>query len=78
MYWPPPGRLLDLFRQNALKLSKVETPILDEADRMLDPGSLKNSPQFLRALPKQRQTLLFSATFSTKFAAWPRHACVIR
>ena len=59
-----PGRLLDLFRQNALKLSKVETLILDEADRMLDLGFAEELATVFAALPKQRQTLLFSATFS--------------
>jgi len=59
-----PGRLLDLFRQNALKFKQVETLILDEADRMLDLGFAEELATVFADLPKQRQTLLFSATFS--------------
>jgi ATP-dependent RNA helicase RhlE len=59
-----PGRLLDLQRQNALKLDGVQTLVLDEADRMLDLGFSRELDQVFAALPKQRQTLLFSATFS--------------
>jgi ATP-dependent RNA helicase RhlE len=59
-----PGRLLDLFRQNAIKFKQVETLILDEADRMLDLGFAQELAAVFAALPKQRQTLLFSATFS--------------
>jgi len=59
-----PGRLLDLVRQNALKLKHVETLILDEADRMLDLGFSQELAAVFAALPKQHQTLLFSATFS--------------
>jgi len=59
-----PGRLLDLFRQNALKFKQVQTLVLDEADRMLDLGFAQELSAVFAALPKQRQTLLFSATFS--------------
>jgi len=59
-----PGRLLDLQRQNALKLDRVEVLVLDEADRMLDLGFSRELDQVFAALPKKRQTLLFSATFS--------------
>ncbi len=59
-----PGRLLDLVQQNALKLDKVETLVLDEADRMMDMGFINDIKKVLKMLPKQRQTLLFSATFS--------------
>ena len=59
-----PGRLLDLFRQNALKLKQVQTLVLHEADRMLDLGFAQELSAVFAALPKQRQTLLFSATFS--------------
>ncbi len=59
-----PGRLLDLVQQNALKLDRVETLVLDEADRMLDMGFINDIKKVLKMLPKQRQTLLFSATFS--------------
>jgi ATP-dependent RNA helicase RhlE len=59
-----PGRLLDLCQQNALKLDKVEILVLDEADRMLDMGFIKDIRRILALLPKKRQNLLFSATFS--------------
>jgi superfamily II DNA/RNA helicase len=59
-----PGRLLDLFRQKALKFNQLQTLILDEADRMLDLGFSEELGNIYRVLPKQRQTLLFSATFS--------------
>ena len=59
-----PGRLLDLFRQNAIKFKQVEILILDEADRMLDLGFAQELATVFAALPKQKQTLLFSATFS--------------
>jgi ATP-dependent RNA helicase RhlE len=59
-----PGRLLDLVSQKALDLSKVEVLILDEADRMLDMGFINDIKKVLAIVPKQRQTLLFSATFS--------------
>ena len=59
-----PGRLLDLHQQGALKLDQVETLVLDEADRMLDMGFIHDIRRVLAMLPKQRQNLLFSATFS--------------
>jgi superfamily II DNA/RNA helicase len=59
-----PGRLLDLFSQNAVKFKQVQTLILDEADRMLDLGFAQELSTVFAALPRQRQTLLFSATFS--------------
>jgi superfamily II DNA/RNA helicase len=59
-----PGRLLDLVHQNALRLNGVRTLVLDEADRMLDLGFARDIDKVLALLPKQRQTLLFSATFS--------------
>jgi ATP-dependent RNA helicase RhlE len=59
-----PGRLLDLFNQNAVRFSQVEALVLDEADRMLDMGFLDDIRKIMALLPKQRQTLLFSATFS--------------
>ncbi|WP_144175017.1 DEAD/DEAH box helicase [Pseudomonas sp. Kh13] len=59
-----PGRLLDLFRQNALKFNQVQTLVLDEADRMLDLGFAEELQSVYAALPRKRQTLLFSATFS--------------
>ena len=59
-----PGRLLDLENQGALSLSKVEVLVLDEADRMLDMGFLRDIKKILSKLPSKRQNLLFSATFS--------------
>ena len=59
-----PGRLLDLHQQNAVKFDKVGILILDEADRMLDMGFIKDIKKVLAMLPKKRQNLLFSATFS--------------
>ena len=59
-----PGRLLDLIGQGAIDLSSVDTLILDEADRMLDMGFIHDIKKILAKLPKNRQNLLFSATFS--------------
>ena len=59
-----PGRLLDLHNQRALSLSKVEILVLDEADRMLDMGFVRDIKKILALLPSKRQNLLFSATFS--------------
>ncbi len=57
-----PGRLLDLMNQGYVKLNKVEVFVLDEADRMLDMGFIHDVRKVVAALPKERQTLLFSAT----------------
>jgi len=59
-----PGRLLDHVGQKTLDLSAVEILVLDEADRMLDMGFIRDIKKILALLPKQRQNLLFSATFS--------------
>ena len=59
-----PGRLLDHVGQKTVDLSGVEILVLDEADRMLDMGFVKDIKKVLALLPKQRQNLLFSATFS--------------
>lgn len=59
-----PGRLLDLVSQRAVDLSKVEILILDEADRMLDMGFINDIRKIVTQLPKNRQNLLFCATFS--------------
>ena len=59
-----PGRLLDHVGQKTLDLSGVEILVLDEADRMLDMGFIRDIRKILAVLPKQRQNLLFSATFS--------------
>ena len=58
-----PGRLLDLMQRNALRLSQVTTLVVDEADRLLDLGFADELAAVLAALPAQRQTLFFSATF---------------
>ena len=60
-----PGRLIDLYKQGATRLNKVEIFVLDEADRMLDMGFIHDIRKILAILPKIRQTLMFSATFST-------------
>ena len=59
-----PGRLLDLQQQGFLDLSTVQTLVLDEADRMLDMGFIHDVKKVLALLPKEKQSLLFSATFS--------------
>lgn len=59
-----PGRLLDLYGQNAVKFKQLEILVLDEADRMLDMGFIHDIRKILALLPKQRQNLMFSATFS--------------
>ncbi|NLF52956.1 MAG: DEAD/DEAH box helicase, partial [Thauera phenolivorans] len=59
-----PGRLLDHVGQRTLDLSGVEILVLDEADRMLDMGFIRDIRKILALLPKKRQNLLFSATFS--------------
>jgi ATP-dependent RNA helicase RhlE len=59
-----PGRLIDHVQQKTLTLSKLEILILDEADRMLDMGFLPDIKRILTLLPPQRQSLMFSATFS--------------
>jgi ATP-dependent RNA helicase RhlE len=57
-----PGRLLDLLHDKAINLSRIETLVLDEADHMFDKGFLPDIRRILRHLPKQRQSLVFSAT----------------
>ena len=57
-----PGRLLDLIQQKAVSLHRVSYFVLDEADRMLDMGFIKDIQRIIALVPKQRQTLLFSAT----------------
>ena len=64
-----PGRLLDLMGQGAISLQHIEILVLDEADRMLDMGFLRDIKKILAALPKKRQNLLFSATFSNEIKA---------
>ena len=64
-----PGRLLDLMSQKCVSLEAIEILVLDEADRMLDMGFLRDIKKILAALPKKRQNLLFSATFSAEIKA---------
>lgn len=59
-----PGRLLDLSNQGVLSLAKVEILVLDEADRMLDMGFLRDIERIMSLMPSRRQNLMFSATFS--------------
>ena len=59
-----PGRLLDLYQQNAVGFEQLEVLVLDEADRMLDMGFIHDIRKIISFLPRQRQNLMFSATFS--------------
>ena len=59
-----PGRLMDLQQQNAIRLDRVEILVLDEADRMLDMGFIRDIQKILALMPPKRQNLLFSATFN--------------
>ena len=61
-----PGRLLDLFSQRAVRFDELDTLVLDEADRMLDMGFINDIKKIISLLPRKRQTLLFSATFSNE------------
>ncbi|MBU2526025.1 MAG: DEAD/DEAH box helicase [Bacteroidetes bacterium] len=64
-----PGRLLDLHNQNLLSLSGIQMLVLDEADRMLDMGFLRDIKKIMSLMPPRRQNLLFSATFSREIKA---------
>jgi ATP-dependent RNA helicase RhlE len=59
-----PGRLLDHMQRGTIRLGDVETLVLDEADRMLDMGFIRDIKKILQVIPRERQSLLFSATFS--------------
>ncbi len=61
-----PGRLLDLYQQNAVRFNDLEILVLDEADRMLDMGFIHDIKKIMALLPKKRQNLMFSATFSNE------------
>jgi len=67
-----PGRLLDLHKQNAIRFTQLEVLVLDEADRMLDMGFIEEIQKILVLLPKQRQNLMFSATFSEEVRAFAK------
>ncbi|RLD30543.1 MAG: hypothetical protein DRI73_10195, partial [Bacteroidetes bacterium] len=64
-----PGRLLDHLQQKTINLSKIEILVLDEADRMLDMGFIKDIKKIIAFLPKQRQNLMFSATYGNDIKA---------
>ncbi|MGK2942755.1 MAG: DEAD/DEAH box helicase [Immundisolibacter sp.] len=64
-----PGRLLDHLQQGTCVLDRVEILVLDEADRMLDMGFIRDIKKVVALMPRQRQTLLFSATFSSEIRA---------
>lgn len=64
-----PGRLLDLHSQNAIRFDSLDVLVLDEADRMLDMGFIHDIRRIMRLLPKKRQNLMFSATFSDEIRA---------
>ena len=70
-----PGRLLDLHQQQAVKFDEIEVLILDEADRMLDMGFIRDIKRILKLVPKQRQNLLFSATFSNEIRELAKTIC---
>ncbi|MDT8346367.1 MAG: DEAD/DEAH box helicase [Flavobacteriaceae bacterium] len=67
-----PGRLLDLHQQRLLSLKNIQILVLDEADRMLDMGFLRDIKKIMTLMPAQRQNLLFSATFSKEIKALAR------
>ena len=66
IYIGTPGRLRDLYNRRALNLSNTRTVVLDEVDRMLDMGFVKEITELLSFLPQEKQTLLFSATMDQK------------
>lgn len=68
-----PGRLLDHVSQKTINLSQIEILVLDEADRMLDMGFIHDIRKILTSLPKERQSLLFSATFSPEIKSLASH-----
>lgn len=68
-----PGRLIDLLEQRAVRLSSIETLVLDEADHMLDLGFLPQINRIVEALPRQRQTLMFSATLPPAIKSLANH-----
>ena len=70
-----PGRLLDLYSQNAVRFDNLEILVLDEADRMLDMGFIHDIRRILKLLPKQRQNLMFSATFSDEIRTLAKTIC---
>ena len=73
-----PGRLLDHVHQRTIDLSHIEILVLDEADRMLDRGFIRDIRRILGQRLVKRQNLLFSATFSDEIRHWPDHSCRLR
>src|SRR5512146_1456677 len=69
-----PGRLLDLYNQRVLKLNAIQILVLDEADRMFDMGFLPDVKRIVQAVPAQRQTMLFSATFPAEVEQLAAHS----
>ena len=70
-----PGRLLDLNQQQSVKFNELEVLVLDEADRMLDMGFIKDIRRVLRLMPERRQNLMFSATFSNEIRQLAKTIC---
>jgi ATP-dependent RNA helicase RhlE len=70
-----PGRLLDLYQQKCIDFRDVEVLILDEADRMLDMGFIRDIKRIMAQLPKRRQNLMFSATFSDEIRVLAKTIC---
>ncbi|HAS50022.1 MAG TPA: ATP-dependent RNA helicase, partial [Gammaproteobacteria bacterium] len=70
-----PGRLLDLYQQKCIDFRDVEVLILDEADRMLDMGFIRDIRKIIALLPKNRQNLMFSATFSDDIRSLAKTIC---
>jgi len=70
-----PGRLLDLYQQKCIDFRDVEVLILDEADRMLDMGFIRDIKKIMALLPKKRQNLMFSATFSDDIRVLAKTIC---
>lgn len=66
-----PGRLLDMFERGRILLNDCKILVIDEADRMLDMGFIPDVERIVSLLPRNRQTLFFSATMAPKFAGWP-------
>src|SRR5687767_3388804 len=69
-----PGRLLDLLQQRHARLERIEILVLDEADRMFDMGFLPDVKRIIKAVPTQRQTMLFSATFPSEVEFLASHS----
>ena len=71
-----PGRLLDLMQQRFAKLNRVEVLVLDEGDRMFDMGFLPDVKRIIKAVPVERQTMLFSATFPAEVELLASHSLI--